>query len=132
MSKRGSLTSAKSLHEFKHESLESRASTSAIMSAAEKTTTATTTTTVRNSPHKTKDCSAGDEAALSKGRGIRPSKSDASLSDSLTFNLWANVLQNSYSLREGRFCFFIILNIYIYIIYFKVLNGNANWYSDQS
>lgn len=109
MSKRGSLTSAKSLHEFKHEQDKSPAPSN------------NPTPKTRCSSHKTIDpgcpiCVASPAAsaspkknfpeddASSKGRGIRPSKSDTSLTESfVVVDGEYNKKKYQNSLREGNF-----------------------------
>lgn len=87
MSKRGSLTSAKSLHELKREPLmdEPSGNQDANTDAAE-------------------GKGAGDEAA-SSSKGIRPSKSETSIIDSFVVveNEYARRKNNANVLREGKF-----------------------------
>lgn len=111
MSKRGSLTSAKSLHEFKHEQEKPPVSSNS-------------TPKTRCSSHKTIEpgcpiCAASPAAnaspkknfseddASNKGRGIRPSKSDTSLTESfVVVDGEYNKKKYQNSLREGKFYFF--------------------------
>lgn len=88
MTKRGSLTSAKSLHEFKHQT--------EIRDSA-----ATTTTAQRAISHPAKTYSEDD---VTTKRGIRPSKSDTSLTESFVVVDGAELggpKKNMNSLREG-------------------------------
>lgn len=102
MSKRGSLTSAKSLHELKHESQKLHRDNGA-------------------------DGNKADED-VGNTKGIRPSKSDTSLTESFV------VIDNEYNkrkyqnvLRDGNFVILIgFSNVCITNVYFKDLSGNVN------
>lgn len=124
MSKRGSLTSAKSLHEFKHESIERNTAT---VNASKITTKKT-----RCSSHKTIDsnCPAcsnnvapspkktfSEDDVLNKGRGIRPSKSDTSLTDTfVVVDNEYNKKKNLNSLREGKFIFIHYITSFFFFL----------------
>lgn len=97
MSKRGSLTSAKSLHELKHEpsvDKEKKHRCSTHNEVNENCPTCKNVTSRTNS--------AEDEETV-KGRGIRPSKSDTSLTDSfVVVDNEYNKKKNQNLLRDGK------------------------------
>lgn len=91
MSKRGSLTSAKSLHELKHEpsvDKEKKNRCSTHNETNENCPTCKSETASRD------NCADNDETV--KGRGIRPSKSDTSLTDSFV------VVDNDYNKKKNQ------------------------------
>lgn len=92
MIKRGSLTSAKSLHEFKHEHSATTTST---------TNGAASTATVSAAVSKNYS-----EDEMTAKRGIRPSKSDTSLTESFVIvdgTDYGGRRKNVNSLREGQY-----------------------------
>lgn len=108
MSKRGSLTSAKSLHEFKHEQDKSPApsiSTPKTRCSSHKTIEpgcpiCVASPATNASPKK----NPSEDEASCKGRGIRPSKSDTSLTESfVVVDGEYNKKKYQNSLREGDF-----------------------------
>lgn len=98
MSKRGSLTSAKSLHELKHEpsvDKEKKGRCSTHNEINENCPTCKSESVSRTI------CADDDETA--KGRGIRPSKSDTSLTDSfVVVDNEYNKKKNQNLLRDGK------------------------------
>lgn len=103
MSKRGSLTSAKSLHELKREPLPDEPSGNQA-SKADNESKAT-----------------GDEAS-SSSKGIRPSKSETSIIDSFVVveNEYARRKNNANALREGKISDLFTLNYCICRLLLKI------------
>lgn len=103
MSKRGSLTSAKSLHELKHEPSVDKEKKTRCSAHNEINCPTCKSETV------SRDNSADNDDAV-KGRGIRPSKSDTSLTDSfVVVDNEYNKKKNQNQLRDGKWI--CILNI---------------------
>lgn len=107
MGKRGSLTSAKSLHELKHE--------------------------VANESSKKDD---PDDAPKTESKGIRPSKSDTSLTES--FVIIDNENKRKHcpnALREGKCLiaeYLIFIGSQMCLFSLQVSSGNVNWSSVPS
>lgn len=98
MSKRGSLTSAKSLHELKHEPSVDKEKKSRCSNHNEINENCTKC----KSESVSRGTGADDDEAV-KGRGIRPSKSDTSLTDSfVVIDSEYNKKKNQNLLRDGE------------------------------
>lgn len=101
MSKRGSLTSAKSLHELKHEPSVDKEKKNQKNRCTTHTEINENCPTCKSDSVSRANC-ADDEEAV-KGRGIRPSKSDTSLTDSfVVVDNEYNKKKNQNLLRDGK------------------------------
>lgn len=99
MSKRGSLTSAKSLHELKHEPSVDKEKKGRC--PTHKEITENCPTCIKGESASRATCADDDETV--KGRGIRPSKSDTSLTDSfVVVDNEYNKKKNQNLLRDGK------------------------------